>query len=151
MSRRTPINYTRSDHIQQTGQTRLLQETSNLLAKIEKGSDLSANILHNNITLAVASINSTTLDLGDITGSRLVHIFGKCVLANVNDTFDVMGSNDNTNYYRITALQPHLETVSGQYHFSHTLRNLTRYIRIQNPHVSRTITGFTLNYNHLVN
>ena len=132
MSRRTPINYTRSDHIQQTGQTRLLQETSNLLAKIEKGSDLSANILHNNITLAV-------------------HIFGKCVLANVNDTFDVMGSNDNTNYYRITALQPHLESVSGQYHFSHRLRNLTRYVRIQNPNPSRTITGFTLNYNHLVN
>lgn len=151
MSRRTPINHSRADHIQQTQQTNLLQKNANLLSKINEGSSLKPNVLFNNVTLATAAINSTTLDLGDISRSSSVHIFGRCVLGNSNDTFDIMGSNDNTNYFRIRALKPLLESVSGKYHFSHRIRNLTRYVRIQNPNTARTITEFTLNYNHLAN
>lgn len=151
MSRRTPINYNRADHIAQTNQTKLLQNNNNLLSELSKGTNLGQNVLFNNHTLAVASIDATTLDLGNVSKTRFIHIFGKCVISNVNDVFDIMGSNDNTNYYRIRTLQPLLESVSGKYHFSHRIKNVTRYIRIQNPHASRTITEFTLNYNHLVN
>ena len=151
MSRRTPINYNRADHISQTNHTKLLQNNNNLLSEISKGTNLGQNVLFNNHTLAVASIDTTTLDLGNVSKTREVHIFGDCVISSVNDVFDIMGSNDNTNYYRVRTLQPLLESVSGKYHYSHRIRNITRYIRIQNPQGSRTITDFTLNYNHLVN
>lgn len=150
MSRRTPINYNRADHIQQTNQTKLLQNNNNLLAELSKGSNLGVNTLFQDQTLHSGQLNSATIDLGDISKTRALHIFGDCSLIDNADYFEVMGSNDNTNYYRILSLQPHLDSISSNWHFSHNIDNITRYIRIQNPS-SNAILFFTLHYNHLVN
>ena len=48
MSRRTPINYNRADHIAQTNQTKLLQNNNNLLSELSKGTNLGQNVLFNN-------------------------------------------------------------------------------------------------------
>jgi len=150
MSRRTPINYNRADHIAQTNHTKLLQNNNNLLSELSKGSNLGINTLFNNHTLSSSSLNTATIDLGDISKTRAVHIFGDCSLLDASDYFEVMGSNNNVDYYRILSLQPHIDSITSNYHFSHNIDNITRYIRIQNPGTN-AILFFTLHYNHLVN
>tara|TARA_R110000782_G_scaffold41634_2_gene95294 strand:- start:48 stop:485 length:438 start_codon:yes stop_codon:yes gene_type:complete len=116
------------------------------LEEIATPTDLGVNTSHNNQTLAAGAIHGNTIDLGAQTQGKRLHIFGRCVLANVNHTFDVMVSNDNTTFFRAYVLQPFLDSVSGKYHYSHNINRLARYYRIQNPNAS-TITEFTLHHN----
>ena len=123
-------------------------EQSASLTEIAKPTDLGVFQSHNSVTLAVNAINAGTITLSPTTQTKRIHLFGRCVLSSANHQFDIMGSNDNVNYFRLQALQAHLDSVSGKYHFSFNHKKLTRYIRIQNPN-SSTITEFTLNYNEI--
>ena len=117
-----------------------------VLSNPDEVNDFAHNgTLLNNVTLTAGAVNTTTLDLTTSYAYKQLNIFGNCGMTSSTDNFNIMVSNDNSNYYVLQSIRPVLDSISSTYNFAYRIQNLARYIRISNPS-GNDLTNFTLNY-----